>query len=439
MQQLDLSKYFDRLSDATLVQYKGRVSKVVGLTIESIGPQVQVGEMCKIFPVKSDVPVMAEVVGFTENAVLLMPLGDMQGISPGATVIASGNSHEVQVGDSLLGRVLDGLGQPIDDKESLNVSRAYPVNNMPPNPLSRMRIREPLPLGVKVIDGMLTCGRGQRIGIFAGSGVGKSTLLGMIARNTVADINVIGLIGERGREVKEFIENDLKEEGLSRSVVVVATSDQPALVRKKGALLATSIAEYFRDQGKNVILMMDSLTRFSMAQREVGLAIGEPPVTKGYPPSVFAELPRLLERSGNSYKGSITALYTVLFDGDDMNEPIADTVRGILDGHIVLSRALANKNHYPAIDVLASVSRVMPSIMSAEHMKKVGVMRDLLATYKDSEDLISIGAYVKGSSKKVDFAIEKNDEINNFLKQGVHDKYTFSQIEDMIGQIITDF
>jgi flagellar protein export ATPase fliI len=439
MQQLDLSKYFDRLSDATLVQYKGRVSKVVGLTIESIGPQVQVGEMCKIFPVKSDVPVMAEVVGFTENAVLLMPLGDMQGISPGATVIASGNSHEVQVGDSLLGRVLDGLGQPIDDKESLNVSRAYPVNNMPPNPLSRMRIREPLPLGVKVIDGMLTCGRGQRIGIFAGSGVGKSTLLGMIARNTVADINVIGLIGERGREVKEFIENDLKEEGLNRSVVVVATSDQPALVRKKGALLATSIAEYFRDQGKNVILMMDSLTRFSMAQREVGLAIGEPPVTKGYPPSVFAELPRLLERSGNSDKGSITALYTVLVDGDDMNEPIADTVRGILDGHIVLSRALANKNHYPAIDVLASVSRVMPSIMSAEHMKKVGVMRDLLATYKDSEDLISIGAYVKGSSKKVDFAIEKNDEINNFLKQGVHDKYTFSQIEDMIGQIITDF
>jgi flagellar protein export ATPase fliI len=439
MQQLDLSKYFDRLSDATLVQYKGRVSKVVGLTIESIGPQVQVGEMCKIFPVKSDVPVMAEVVGFTENAVLLMPLGDMQGISPGATVIASGNSHEVQVSDSLLGRVLDGLGQPIDDKESLNVSRAYPVNNMPPNPLSRMRIREPLPLGVKVIDGMLTCGRGQRIGIFAGSGVGKSTLLGMIARNTVADINVIGLIGERGREVKEFIENDLKEEGLSRSVVVVATSDQPALVRKKGALLATSIAEYFRDQGKNVILMMDSLTRFSMAQREVGLAIGEPPVTKGYPPSVFAELPRLLERSGNSDKGSITALYTVLVDGDDMNEPIADTVRGILDGHIVLSRALANKNHYPAIDVLASVSRVMPSIMSGEHMKKVGVMRDLLATYKDSEDLISIGAYVKGSSKKVDFAIEKNDEINNFLKQGVHDKYTFSQIEDMIGQIITDF
>ena len=436
MEEISLKKYSEKLSDTTLVQYKGRVSKVVGLTIESIGPQVKVGEMCKIYPVKSDVPVMSEVVGFTETAVLLMPLGDMQGIGPGATVIASGNSLEVQVGESLLGRVLDGLGNPIDDKEPLNLSRAYPVNNMPPNPLSRMRITDPLPLGVKVLDGMLTCGRGQRIGIFAGSGVGKSTLLGMIARNTVADINVIGLIGERGREVKEFIENDLKEEGLKRSVLVIATSDQPALVRKKGALLATSIAEYFRDQGKNVILMMDSLTRFSMAQREVGLAIGEPPVTKGYPPSVFAELPKLLERAGNSDKGSITALYTVLVDGDDMNEPIADTVRGILDGHVVLSRAIANKNHYPAIDVLASVSRVMSSIMPKEHMLKVGRIRDLLATYKDSEDLISIGAYVRGSSKKVDMAIEKNDEINDFLKQGVYDKYTFDEIVNMVDNII---
>ena len=436
MEEISLKKYSEKLSDTTLVQYKGRVSKVVGLTIESIGPQVKVGEMCKIYPVKSDVPVMSEVVGFTETAVLLMPLGDMQGIGPGATVIASGNSLEVQVGESLLGRVLDGLGNPIDDKDRLNLSRAYPVNNMPPNPLSRMRITDPLPLGVKVLDGMLTCGRGQRIGIFAGSGVGKSTLLGMIARNTVADINVIGLIGERGREVKEFIENDLKEEGLKRSVLVIATSDQPALVRKKGALLATSIAEYFRDQGKNVILMMDSLTRFSMAQREVGLAIGEPPVTKGYPPSVFAELPKLLERAGNSDKGSITALYTVLVDGDDMNEPIADTVRGILDGHVVLSRAIANKNHYPAIDVLASVSRVMSSIMPKEHMLKVGKIRDLLATYKDSEDLISIGAYVRGSSKKVDMAIEKNDEINDFLKQGVYDKYTFDEIVNMVDNII---
>ncbi|EJU21595.1 flagellar protein export ATPase FliI [Peptoanaerobacter stomatis] len=434
--EVSLKKYSDKLTDTTLVQYKGRVSKIVGLTIESTGPQVKIGEMCKIYPVKSDAPVMAEAVGFTQNAVLLMPLGDMQGIGPGATVVASGNSLEVQVGESLLGRVLDGLGSPIDGKEELKLSRAYPVNNTPPNPLSRSRIREPLPLGVKAIDGMLTCGRGQRIGIFAGSGVGKSTLLGMIARNTVADINVIGLIGERGREVKEFIENDLQEEGLARSIVIVATSDQPALVRKKGALLATSVAEYFRDQGKNVILMMDSLTRFSMAQREVGLAIGEPPVTKGYPPSVFAELPKLLERAGNSDKGSITGLYTVLVDGDDMNEPIADTVRGILDGHIVLSRSLANKNHYPAIDVLASVSRVMPAIMDKEHMLKVGNIRDLMATYKDSEDLISIGAYVRGTSKKVDMAIEKNDEINNFLKQDVHDKFSFDEIENMVGKII---
>ena len=433
--QISLKKYADKLFETSLIQYKGRVSKIVGLTIESTGPQVKIGEMCKIFPVKSDEPVMAEVVGFTENAVLLMPLGEMQGIGPGATVIASGNSLEVEVGDSLLGRVLDGLGQAIDG-EKLELNRAYPVNNTPPNPLSRSRIKEPLPLGVKALDGMLTCGKGQRIGIFAGSGVGKSTLLGMIARNTVADINVIALIGERGREVKEFIENDLQEEGLARSIVVVATSDQPALVRKKGALLATSIAEYFRDQGKNVILMMDSLTRFSMAQREVGLAIGEPPVTKGYPPSVFAELPRLLERAGNSDKGSITGLYTVLVDGDDMNEPIADTVRGILDGHIVLSRALANKNHYPAIDILASVSRVMPSIMSKEYMLKVGQIRDLLATYKDSEDLISIGAYVSGTSKKVDLAIEKNDEINEFLKQDTHDKFSFEEIEEMVGSII---
>lgn len=433
--EISLKKYADKLFETSLIQYKGRVSKIVGLTIESIGPQVKIGEMCKIFPVKSDEPVMAEVVGFTENAVLLMPLGEMQGIGPGATVMASGNSLEVEVGDALLGRVLDGLGEAIDG-EKLELNRAYPVNNTPPNPLSRSRIKEPLPLGVKALDGMLTCGKGQRIGIFAGSGVGKSTLLGMIARNTVADINVIALIGERGREVKEFIENDLQEEGLARSIVVVATSDQPALVRKKGALLATSIAEYFRDQGKNVILMMDSLTRFSMAQREVGLAIGEPPVTKGYPPSVFAELPRLLERAGNSDKGSITGLYTVLVDGDDMNEPIADTVRGILDGHIVLSRALANKNHYPAIDVLSSVSRVMPSIMSKEYMLKVGQIRDLLATYKDSEDLISIGAYVSGTSKKVDLAIEKNDEINTFLKQDTHDKFSFEQIEEMVGNII---
>lgn len=431
-----LKKYFDKLSDISLVSYKGRVSKVVGLTIESTGPQVQIGEVCQIYPVKSENPILAEVVGFTDTAVLLMPLGDMQGIGPGSVVIAAGNSLEVQVGHELLGRVLDGLGQPIDDKEQLNLSRAYPVNSPPPNPLARDKIREPLPLGIKALDGMLTCGRGQRIGIFAGSGVGKSTLLGMIARNTLADINVIGLIGERGREVKEFIENDLQEEGLRRSIVVVATSDQPALIRKKGAMIATSIAEYFRDQGKNVILMMDSLTRFSMAQREIGLAIGEPPVTKGYPPSVFAELPKLLERAGNSDKGSITGLYTVLVDGDDMNEPIADAVRGILDGHIVLSRALANKNHYPAIDILASVSRVMPAVTNQDYMQKVGNIRDLMATYKESEDLINIGAYVKGTSEKVDLAIDKIDDINEFLKQKVYDKFTYEQIHDMVINLV---
>lgn len=431
-----LKKYFEKLSDVSLVSYKGRVSKVVGLTIESTGPQVQIGEVCQIYPVKSENPILAEVVGFTDTAVLLMPLGDMQGIGPGSVVIAAGNSLEVQVGHELLGRVLDGLGQPIDDKEQLNLSRAYPVNSPPPNPLARDKIREPLPLGIKALDGMLTCGRGQRIGIFAGSGVGKSTLLGMIARNTLADINVIGLIGERGREVKEFIENDLQEEGLRRSIVVVATSDQPALIRKKGAMIATSIAEYFRDQGKNVILMMDSLTRFSMAQREIGLAIGEPPVTKGYPPSVFAELPKLLERAGNSDKGSITGLYTVLVDGDDMNEPIADAVRGILDGHIVLSRALANKNHYPAIDILASVSRVMPAVTNQDYMQKVGNIRDLMATYKESEDLINIGAYVKGTSEKVDLAIDKIDDINDFLKQKVYDKFTYEQIHDMVINLV---
>ena len=425
-----LEKYNSRLKDISLVQYKGRVSKVVGLTIESKGPAVRLGETCNIYPVKSDEPIMAEVVGFKDDAVLLMPLGEMEGIGPGSLVVATGNTLEVEVGEELLGRVLDGMGNPIDELGSFAIKTVYPVNNQPPNPLMRSRIQEPLALGVKAMDAMLTCGIGQRIGIFAGSGVGKSTLLGMIARNTQADINVIALIGERGREVKEFIENDLQEEGLKRSVVIVATSDQPPLVRMKGALLATSIAEYFRDRGKNVILMMDSLTRFSMAQREVGLAIGEPPVTKGYTPSVFAVLPKLLERAGNSNTGSITGLYTVLVDGDDMNEPIADAVRGILDGHIVLSRGLANKNHYPAIDVLASISRVMPNIVSKEHIELVGRLKDLMSTYKDSEDLINIGAYVKGTSKKVDEAIDKIDQINDFLKQGMYDKYSFEDIQE---------
>lgn len=432
----NLKKYHDRLNEISLYQYKGKVSRVIGLTIESRGPAVRLGETCHIYPIKSKEPVLAEVVGFKEDTVLLMPLGEMEGIGPGSMVVATGNTLEVNVGEQLLGRILDGMGNPIDDFEPPSLNYSYPVNNQPPNPLSRTKISEPLPLGVKAIDGFLTCGRGQRIGIFAGSGVGKSTLLGMIARNTLADINVIALIGERGREVKEFIDNDLEEEGLKKSVVIVVTSDQPPLVRMKGALLATSIAEYFRDCGKNVVLMMDSLTRFSMAQREVGLAIGEPPVTKGYTPSVFAVLPKLLERAGNSSKGSITGLYTVLVDGDDMNEPIADAVRGILDGHIVLSRNLANKNHYPAIDILASVSRVMPNIVDKEHIGIVGQIKDLMATYRDSEDLINIGAYIKGTNKKVDMAIEKIEIINDFLKQGVHDRLTFDEIVELLRGIL---
>lgn len=432
----NLKKYHDRLNEISLYQYKGKVSRVIGLTIESRGPAVRLGETCHIYPIKSKDPVLAEVVGFKEDTVLLMPLGEMEGIGPGSMVIATGNTLEVDVGEQLLGRILDGMGNPIDDFEPPSLNYSYPVNNQPPNPLSRTKITEPLPLGVKAIDGFLTCGRGQRIGIFAGSGVGKSTLLGMIARNTLADINVIALIGERGREVKEFIDNDLEEEGLKKSVVIVVTSDQPPLVRMKGALLATSIAEYFRDCGKNVVLMMDSLTRFSMAQREVGLAIGEPPVTKGYTPSVFAVLPKLLERAGNSSKGSITGLYTVLVDGDDMNEPIADAVRGILDGHIVLSRNLANKNHYPAIDILASVSRVMPNIVDKEHIGIVGQIKDLMATYRDSEDLINIGAYIKGTNKKVDMAIEKIEIINEFLRQGIHDRLTFDEVVELLRGIL---
>ena len=432
----NLKKYHERLNEISLYQYKGKVSRVIGLTIESRGPAVRLGETCHIYPIKSKDPVLAEVVGFKEDTVLLMPLGEMEGIGPGSMVIATGNTLEVDVGEQLLGRILDGMGNPIDDFEPPSLNYSYPVNNQPPNPLSRTKITEPLPLGVKAIDGFLTCGRGQRIGIFAGSGVGKSTLLGMIARNTLADINVIALIGERGREVKEFIDNDLEEEGLKKSVVIVVTSDQPPLVRMKGALLATSIAEYFRDCGKNVVLMMDSLTRFSMAQREVGLAIGEPPVTKGYTPSVFAVLPKLLERAGNSSKGSITGLYTVLVDGDDMNEPIADAVRGILDGHIVLSRNLANKNHYPAIDILASVSRVMPNIVDKEHIDIVGRIKDLMATYRDSEDLINIGAYIKGTNKKVDMAIEKIEIINEFLRQGIHDRLTFDEVVELLRGIL---
>lgn len=422
-----LSKYSQALKENTLLKFSGRVSKIIGLMIESIGPAVEIGEVCDIYPIKSTMPLKGEVVGFNHDKVLIMPLGDMAGIGPGSRVVATGHALQVDVSEELLGRILDGLGNPIDELGKPSVDKKYLANNDPPNPLFRDKIVEPIPLGIRTLDALLTCGRGQRIGIFAGSGVGKSTLLGMIAKYTQADVNVIALVGERGREVREFIENDLGEEGLKRSVVVVATSDKPALVRVKAALIATSIAEYFRDKGKNVILMMDSVTRFSMAQREIGLAIGEPPVTRGYTPSVFAVLPRLLERAGNSSVGSITGLYTVLVDGDDFNEPISDAVRGILDGHIILTRKLAALGHYPAIDVLDSASRVMPNIIDEEHLLAALRFKEILAVYKNAEDLINIGAYAKGTNPHIDLAITKIDAFNAFLKQRTTEKAEFNE------------
>lgn len=378
------------------------------------------------------------MVGFKENKILLMPLGELEGIGPGCEVVACGQSFSVGVSPDLLGRVLDGLGNPIDGLGPITYEKEYSVNNSPPNPLQRKRITEPLSFGVRAIDGILTCGKGQRVGIFSGSGIGKSTLLGMIARNTSADVNVIALVGERGREVREFLEKDLGEEGLRRSVVIVATSDQPALVRIKGAMVATTIAEYFRDQGQDVMLMMDSVTRFAMAQREVGLAVGEPPATRGYTPSVFALLPKLLERSGTSMKGTITGLYSVLVDGDDHNEPIADAVRGILDGHIVLSRDLAMQNHYPAIDVMASISRVMNDIVSAEQLDAAGIIKNILATYRDAKDLIDVGAYAKGSNPKIDYAISMIDKVNNYLRQGIDECFNYAQSAEQLKELVLE-
>lgn len=433
---INLQKYRDILEQSEFSEYYGRVSKVVGLTIESEGPEVNIGELCKLHVSRGNKTINAEVVGFRDNKVLLMPLGEMAGIGPGNLVVASNAVLKVGVGKGLVGRVIDGMGNPLDNKGPLQIESYYPVYNNPPHPLRRNRINEPLALGVKTIDGLITVGKGQRVGIFAGSGVGKSTLVGMIARNTNADINVIALIGERGREVREFLEKDLKDEGLARSVVIVATSDQPALIRLKGALIATAVAEYFRDQGADVLLLMDSLTRFAMAQREIGLAIGEPPVSRGYTPSVFGMLPKLLERSGNSEKGSITGLYSVLVDGDDMTEPVTDTARGILDGHIVLSRSLANRNQYPAIDVLESISRVMPDIISDDHKKLAGEVKKALAIYRDAEDLINIGAYVKGSNEKIDYSISVMDNILDFLQQGTHEKFSFDDILEKLNKVL---
>lgn len=431
--------HFDRyeaLLDRSYVKHLGKVAKVVGLTIESIGPMAKLNDLCLIRSNSAAGVVKAEVVGFRDDRVLLMPYDNVEGVGLGSWVENTGAPLQVPVSEELLGLTLDGVGEPMN-ADSLGADCAhYSVEAAPPDPLSRKIIDEVLTLGVKAVDGLLTIGKGQRIGIFAGSGVGKSTLMGMFARNTKADINVIALIGERGREVREFIERDLGEEGMRRSVVVVATSDKPALIRKKAAQTATAIAEYFRDQGKDVLLMMDSLTRFSMAQREIGLASGEPPVSRGYPPSVYAQMPKLLERAGNSNRGSITGLYTVLVDGDDFNEPITDTARGILDGHIVLSRQMAHKNHYPAIDILQSISRVMSSIITKEHKVAAGKMKQVLATYQEAEDLINIGAYKAGSNPDIDFAIDKIRAVNAFLQQQTDEKYTF---EESLQQMLDIF
>lgn len=424
-----------QLAEKTYFTRLGKVAKIVGLTIESVGPDAKLNDLCRIIlDQEKGISVMAEVVGFRDKRLLLMPFDNVEGIGVGCVVENTGNPLAVMVGDGVLGHTLDGIGRPTDIEE-LNLEYEYPVEAQPPDPMKRKIIDEVLPLGVKAVDGMITVGKGQRIGIFAGSGVGKSTLLGMFARNTKADINVIALIGERGREVREFIERDLGEEGMRRSVVVVATSDKPALIRNKAAKTATAIAEYFRDQGRDVLLMMDSLTRFSMAQREIGLASGEPPVTRGYPPSVYSEMPKLLERAGTSAVGSITGLYTVLVDGDDFNEPITDTARSILDGHIMLSRKLGHKNHYPAIDILQSISRVMSSIATSEHKEYAGKLKNVLATYNEAEDLINIGAYKNGSNREIDYAIQKIDAVNEFLMQKTHEKFQFDEELELLRKL----
>lgn len=432
---IDLQKY-SRIMDETFFKRKGRVENVVGLTIESAGPEAKLGDLCRIYPAQEEYkPIMAEVVGFKDRKTLLMPCDKTDGIGLGCIVENVGEPLTVPVSNDLLGKVLDGLGR-IDGNYAAGTP--YSVEAQPPDPMDRKIIADVLPLGVKAIDGLMTVGKGQRIGVFAGSGVGKSTLMGMFARNTKADINVIALIGERGREVREFVERDLGEEGMRRSVVVVATSDKSALERNKAAKTATAIAEYFRDQGKDVLLMMDSLTRFSMAQREIGLASGEPPVSRGYPPSVYSEMPKLLERAGCARTGSITGLYTVLVDGDDMNEPITDTARSILDGHIMLTRKLANRNHYPAVDVLQSISRCMSMVASGEHKAAAGKLKNIMATYNEAEDLINIGAYKRGSNPNIDRAINKIDQVNEYLLQDTDAKFTFEESVEQLEALFAE-
>ena len=438
MFSIDFNKYHTILENTDSLEHAGRVTKIVGLAVEASGPPSKIGDICELYTLDGTRSMRAEIVGFRDGQTLLMPFGNVEGIGLGSYVVYTGTSLRVPVGKDLAGRILDALGRPFDDLPPPRIEAWYPADNAPPNPLTRERIHEVLPLGVKAIDGMLTVGRGQRLGIFSGSGVGKSTLLGMIARYAVADINVIVLVGERGREVRDFVERDLGADGLRKSVLVIATSDQPALLRLKCAMTGTAIAEYFRDCGYKVLLLMDSLTRFAMAQREIGMAAGEPPVSRGFPPSVYAILPKLLERSGMSDIGSITGLYTVLVEGDDLNEPISDTVRGILDGHIVLSRAIANSNHYPPIDVLASVSRVMPDIITGEHYQAFGALKNMIAVYREAEDLINIGAYKKGANPEIDRAVLLHTAIQSFLKQNMTESYTFDQTLEFMRRIVEE-
>lgn len=418
-------RYLEIINSTNTKKLIGRVVEIIGLIIEADGPAASIGDLCYIYSSFGAEPIWAEVVGFRENRILLMPLGSVEGVRPGSIVESTGSAMQVGVGKQLIGRVLDGLGRPIDTLGKIKINDFRSTTAELINPLRRTRITQPLSLGVRSVDGFITVGKGQRMGIFAGSGVGKSTTIGMFAKNTSADLNVIALIGERGREVKEFIENILGEEGMKRSIVVAATSEQPSLVKIKAAFVATTIAEYFRDQGMDVLFMLDSVTRIAMAQREVGLAVGEPPATRGYTPSVFALMPKLLERTGTNDKGTITGLYTVLVEGDDFNEPISDTARSILDGHIVLSRAMAHKNHYPAVDVLESISRVMPEVTSPEHRRAAGELRNLMAVYRQNEDLITIGAYVRGANAECDRAIKLMPEINKFLKQSTGEKIDY--------------
>ena len=430
-----LEQLREAVADTPRFAQYGRATRVVGLVIEAVGVDVAMGELCLVKSLTHETTVRAEVVGFHERGILLMPLGELEGIHPGAAVVPLGRSLGLNVGPGLLGRTLDGLGNPIDGLGDLGPTVRVPLSADPPNPLDRRPIDEPMATGVRAIDGLLTVGRGQRIGIFAGSGVGKSTLLGMVARHAQADVNVIALLGERGREVRDFIQNSLGPEGLARSVLVVATGDQSALVRARGALVATAIAEYYRDQGKQVLLMVDSVTRVAMAWREIGLAIGEPPTTKGYPPSVFAQLPRLLERAGNAEEGGITGIYTVLVEGDDFNEPVADHVRSILDGHVVMTRKLAGAGHFPAIDVTDSVSRVRDHVISVDQKQSADQIVSLVAAYREKEDLISVGAYQSGSDPHLDTAVTLRGPINGFLRQAPDEVSDFAETRDQVLEL----